>query len=126
MKSTMNHVESEIEGLMCIKWEDLTFYNNEFYKKGELFNVKNYIREKGLFRFFDCYNADFRFLSVPECYKPTVEPLFPGVGRYVGVAVGFRVLVGIAVVPEFFTIVGIVVRVMPLSEVPPSPFAIIG
>jgi len=36
------------------------------------------------------------FCQSPEYHKPTVEPLFPGVGWYVGVAVGFRVLVGIS------------------------------
>jgi hypothetical protein len=57
------------------------------------------------------------FYQSHECYKPTVEPLFPGVGRYVGVAVGFTVLVGIAAVPEFFAIVGIVVIAVVSSEV---------
>ena len=61
------------------------------------------------------------FCPSTEYYKPTVEPLFPGVGRYVGVVVGFRVLVGTAVVPEFFVIVAV-----PSSEVPPSLFEIIG
>jgi len=71
------------------------------------------------------------FCQSPEYYKPTVEPLFPGVGRYVGVAVGFTVLVGITVAPEFFVIVGIVgvvgivVSAVPSSERPPL-FAIIG
>ena len=47
-------------------------------------------------------------------------------GRYVGVAVGFMVLVGIVVVPEFFVIVGIVVNAVASPEVPPSLFAIMG
>ena len=66
------------------------------------------------------------FCPSSEYYKPTVEPLFPGVGRYVGVAVGFMVLVGIVVVPEFFVIVGIVVNAVASPEVPPSLFAIMG
>ena len=61
------------------------------------------------------------FCPSSEYYKPTVEPLFPGVGRYVGVFVGFTVLVGTAVVPEFFVIVAV-----PSSEGPPSLFEIIG
>jgi hypothetical protein len=66
------------------------------------------------------------FCQSHEYYKPTVEPLFPGVGRSVAVTVGFRVLVGIVVVPEFFVIVGIVVSAVPSPEVPLSLFAIIG
>ena len=61
------------------------------------------------------------FCPSSEYYKPTVEPLFPGVGRYVGVIVGFTVFVGRTVVPEFFVIVAV-----PSSEGPPSLFEIIG
>lgn len=94
---------------------------------GKLFNVKKTYQRKRIYSdFLIVITLISDFCRSYECYKPTVEPLFPGVGRCVGVAVGFTVLVGIAAVPEFFTIVGVVVSVVPSPEVPPSLFAIIG
>ena len=93
-----------------------------------MLNIKKNISEKGIYpEFFGSDDAGFSFFCQShKCYNPTVEPLFPGAGRYVVVVVGVRVFVGKMVVPEFFIMVGTVVSAVPLSGVPPSLVAIIG
>ena len=90
------------------------------YQGKKTYHKKGFIRIFKLIPWFQvCWQSH-------KCYKPTVEPLFPGVGLYVGVVVGFRVLVGIMVVSEFFIIVGTVVSTVPFSEVTLSLVEIIG
>jgi len=92
IKSAMNHVVSATEGL------------NGVLEKRDIF---------GIFLEVMLPVSGF-FYQSHESYNPTVEPLFPGVGRYVAVTVGFRVFVERTAVPEFFIIVGTVVSAVAL------------